>query len=131
MQPSDELKNIVLQNFKKEAAGEILEVVRNSYSHENGAIVVGSEPDQWFEGYDSIYNFYKPADGTGLDIRVDVLKAYREGSVGWTVDRVWLKLPNGNEVSIRHTRIFHQEDGGWKVVHNHVSVPISDDKVGE
>ena len=102
----------------------ILEVVQSTYSHQEGVTVIASQPQDWYEGYDSILHFYTPADGTGLNIQVDVVKAYCEGSVGWTVDRVKLKLPNGEELPVRHTRIFHKENGAWKLVHNHVSVAV-------
>ena len=121
----------MLQNFQKEASGKIIEVVQSSYSREQGATIIGSDFKHWFEGYDSIRQFYAPADGTPLKIRVDILKAYCEGTVGWTVDRVWLIQPNGDEIPIRHTRIFHKEDGAWKIVHNHVSVAISDESLGK
>jgi hypothetical protein len=127
MQPCDELKDILLQNFQKEGTGKIIEVVQNSYSHEEGATIIGSDFKHWFEGYESIYNFYAPADGTPLYIRVDMLKAYCEGTVGWTMDRVWLKQADGSEIPIRHTRIFHKEDGTWKIVHNHVSIAVSEE----
>jgi len=130
MQPCDELKNLVFQNFAKEASGKIIEVVQSSYSHQEGAMIIGSDFKHWFEGYDAIFNFYAPADGTPLNIRVDVLKAFCEGTVGWTVDRVWLVQPNGDEIPIRHTRIFHKEDGAWKIVHNHVSIAVSDESLG-
>jgi len=130
MQPSDELKNLVLQNYEKEASGKILEVVRSTYSHQESVTVVGTDPNEWFEGYDSILRFYEPADGNSLDIKVDVLKAYCEGNIGWTVDQVRLKLPNGVELPIRHTKIFQKENGGWKIVHNHVSVAVSNESIG-
>ena len=130
MRPCAELKNLVLQNYEKEASGKILEVVRGSYSRQKGATVIGTEPNAWFEGYDAILRFYTPSDGSPLDIKVDDLKAYCEGSVGWTMDRVRLKLPNGDELPVRHTRIFHKEKDAWKLVHNHVSIAISDESIG-
>jgi len=131
MQPCPELKNLVLQNYEKEASGKILEVVRSSYSHQEGVTLIATDPNDWFEGYDSILHFYEPADGTGLDIKVDVLKAYCEGNVGWTVDRVKLKLSNGVERPIRHTRIFQKEKDTWKIVHNHVSIAVPNESIGE
>jgi hypothetical protein len=46
------------------------------------------------------------------------------------MDRVTVKLPNGTEIPIRHTRIFHQEDGVWKLVHLHVSIAVPNDSFG-
>jgi ketosteroid isomerase-like protein len=131
MQPCDELKNIVLQNYEKLAYGKVLEVVRSTYSPQEGVIVVGTDPNEWFEGFDSILHFYGSSEGHRLDVKVDVLKAYCEGNVGWTIDRVTVKLPNGVELPIRHTHIFHKENGAWKIVHNHVSIAVPNDKIGE
>jgi hypothetical protein len=77
-------------------AAEILEVVK-SYSRQEGTTVIGTDPNEWFEGYDAILGFYAPADGQRLDVKVDVLKAYCEGGVGWTMDRVTVKLPSGED----------------------------------
>ncbi len=130
MQPCDELKNLVLQNYEKLASGKVLEVVRSSYSHQEGATVIGTDPHEWFEGYDSIFHFYEPSGATKLEIKVDILKAYSEGDIGWTVDRVKLNTPNGVELTLRHTHIFQKENDGWKIVHNHVSIAIPNESVG-
>jgi hypothetical protein len=130
MQPCAELKNLVLQNYEKEASGEVLEVVRSSYSHQEGVTVIGTDPNEWFEGFDSMFHFYERAGTARLDVKVDVIKAYCEGNVGWTMDRVTVKLPNGVELPIRHTRIFQKENGEWKIVHNHISIAVPNESVG-
>jgi ketosteroid isomerase-like protein len=66
-----------------------------------------------------------------LDIKVDVLKAYCEGNMGWTIDRVTVKLPNGIELPMRHTHIFQKENDGWKIIHNHVSIAIPNESIEE
>jgi hypothetical protein len=71
-------------------------------------IIIGSDPDDWFEDQAATTRFFG-SGGSSLDIQVDALKAYCEGSVGWSVDRIRLKLPNGVEIPTRHTRIFHKE----------------------
>jgi len=129
MQPCEELKNLVLQNYAKEAAGEIREVVRNSYSQREEPILVGTDPDEWYEGYKAIYHFYEPAFSSKLVAQFEELKAFCEGSVGWTVDRVKVKFPDGLELPMSHTRIFHKEEDGWKIVHNHVSILIPNEKL--
>ncbi len=130
MQPCPELREILLRNLEMEGFGKILEVVESSYSQQEGATVVGTDPNEWFEGFEAIRGFYGAAEGRHLELQVDYLKAYCEGSVGWTIDRVRLKLPDGRDLPIRHTRIFHKEDGGWKVVHNHISIPVPNEKIG-
>ena len=132
MQPSDELISLVLQNYKTEASSSgPLDVARRFYSRQDGVIIVGSEPNDWFEDNDSIARFFEASSADKLEIKVEVLKAYCEGTVGWTVDRVTVKLPNGGGLPVRHTRIFHKENDAWKVVHLHVSVAVPEESVGE
>jgi ketosteroid isomerase-like protein len=47
------------------------------------------------------------------------------------MDRVMVKLPNDVELPVRHTRIFHKENGAWKMVHLHVSIAVPNEKIGE
>jgi hypothetical protein len=131
MQPCEELLNLVLQNYAKEAAGKIREVVSSSYSQVERTTLAGTDPNEWFEGYEAIYHFIEPAFSSKLDVEVEEIRAFCEGSVGWTMDRVKVKLPNGIELPLRHTRIFHKEQAGWKIVHNHISIVIPNEKLEE
>jgi len=128
MQPSDELKNIVLQNYRDHASPRgSQEVVRRCYSHQEGVLFVGTDPKEWLLGYDAIYQYVGSATGEGMEIQVDYLEAWCEGPVGWTVDRIRLTLPDGTIVPIRHTHVFQKEGDAWKIVHTHVSVEIPDE----
>ncbi len=64
-----------------------------------------------------------------MSIDMQNIEARSEGSVGWTMDRVTVTLPEGGQVPYRHTRIFHREDGTWKIVHLNVSVEVPDEKM--
>ena len=92
--------------------------------------IIGNDPNEWFEDRNSIGAFIKAGGTTRLEIEVKNLAAYCEGSVGWTADRVTVKLPNGVELPVRHTRIFHQENGAWKLVHLHVSIAVPNESIG-
>ncbi len=130
MQSSDELKSIVLQLYENEKSGGLFDFARRLYSHQDGVLVIGSEPDDRYEGHEAITHFYKRAGDAVLEIKVDDLKAYCEGTFGWAVDRVTAKLPNGLEVPVRHTYVFHIENGAWKIVHSHISVGVPDESLG-
>jgi len=74
--------------------------------------------------------FYEPFGSSRLEIMVKILKAYSEGSVGWTVDQVMVRLPNGAKLPMRHARVFHREDGAWKCVLNNISIVVPNESVG-
>lgn len=128
MRPSDELKNIVLQNYHEHASpGGSLDVIRRCYSHQEGVLFVGTDPKEWLQGYEAIYQYVGSAAGGGMEIQVDYLEAWCQGQVGWTVDRITLKLRDGINIPMRHTHIFQKEGEAWKIVHTHVSVEIPDE----
>lgn len=131
MQPCDELKNIVLQHYNKFHTGEQAHSIENTYSRQEGVVIISNDPKEWFDDRSSIDNFIKAGGSSQLDIEVQNLVAYCEGSVGWTADRVTVKLPNGVGIPVRHTRIFHQEDGAWKLVHLHTSIAVPNERIGK
>jgi len=131
MQPCDELKNIVLQHYGKFHSGEQAHSIEDTYSRQEGVVIISNDPNEWFDDRNSIEAFIKEGSSSHLDIEVQNLVAYCEGSVGWTADRVTVRLPNGLGIPVRHTRIFHKEHGAWKMVHLHVSIAVPNEKIGE
>lgn len=131
MQPCDELKDLVLHHYGKFDSGGQADSIKETYSLEEGVVIIGNDPNEWFDDRDSIAAFMLAGGSSRMEITVQNLEAYSEGSVGWTMDRVTVKLPNGVEVPVRHTRIFHRENGAWKMVHLHVSIAVPNEKIGE
>lgn len=131
MQPCDELGNMVLHHYGKFDAGEQIETVQEMYSLQEGVVIIGNDPNEWFEDRETILAFMQAGGSSKLAVTVHDLKACSEGSVGWTMDRVTVKLPNGAEIPVRHTRIFHREDGDWKMVHLHVSIAVPNESIGK
>lgn len=131
MQSCDELENRVLRHYGMFDAGEQAETIQEMYSLQDGVVIIGNDPNEWFDDRDSILAIMQAGGSGKKEITVQNLKAYSEGGVGWTMDRVSVKLPNGAEIPVRHTRIFHQEAGAWKMVHLHVSIAVPNDKIVE
>jgi hypothetical protein len=129
MQPCEELKNIVLQHYGKFHAREQAQSLEETYSRQEGVVSISNDLNEWLDHHDSIEAFIKACGTSQQDIEVQNLVAYCEGSVGWTADWVTVMLPNGIQIPVRLTRIFHQEEGALKMVHMHVSVAIPDEKI--
>ncbi len=129
MHPSAELKSIILQLYGKEASGELFGYAKQLYSQQDGVLIIGSDPNEFFEDYNSITRFYEAEGVAGFEIKVDDIKAYCEDTVGWVIDRLTVKLPNGIEVPVRHTYIFHGENDTWKIAHAHISVGVPNESL--
>lgn len=131
MQPCDELKKIVLHHYGKFDSGGQAETIHGTYSLQEGVVIIGNDPQEWVEDRPGLNAWIQAGGSMKAEITVQNIRAMSEGTVGWTMDRVTVKLPNGVEVPLRHTRIFHKEDGIWKMVHLHASLPVSNDSLGE
>jgi SnoaL-like domain len=130
MQTSAELEGITRQLYDNETSSGLFDFTRRLYSRQKGVSLIGSEPNDKYDDYEAIVHFYEAAGASGVEIRVDDLKAYSEGTFGWVTDRVTAKLPNGIEIPVRHSYIFHREGNEWKIVHAHISVGVSDESLG-
>jgi ketosteroid isomerase-like protein len=128
MRPCEELMNLVLRHYGKFASKEQAESIHDMYSLEDGVVLIGVERDEWLADRELIQAAIKAGSGSQMNIDVQDIEARSEGSVGWTMDRVLVSMPDGNKMPLRHTRIFHQEDGKWKLVHLHVSLAGPDKK---
>lgn len=53
MQPSAELKNIVLHHYEKFDNGEQTETIQESYSSLDGVVIIGNDPNEWFDDRDA------------------------------------------------------------------------------
>lgn len=131
MKPCNELKNIVLRHYGNFDSGGQAESIQATYSLQEGVIIIGNDPGEWIEDRDGLNAWIQAGGTVKAEITVQNIRAMCEGSVGWTMDRVMVTLPTGVEVPIRHTRIFHKEDGEWKMVHLHASIPVPNEKIGE
>ncbi len=130
MKLSSELENLIIQLYDKGTSGGLFDFARRLFSRRKGVVVIGSQPGDRYEGYETIMRFYERESAGGVRIKVEEIKAYKEDPFGWAVDRVTAELPDGTQVPVRHTYIFHQERKEWKIIHVHISVGVPDESLG-
>ncbi len=130
MEHSDELRDLTLRFYEAATTGD-LSFFDQHVSRQEGAVFVGTDPNEWWEGFEALREAMRAQSeamgGGGLQIVAGQLQAYREGSVGWVIDRDTFQLPDGKEVPFRSTILFLREDGEWKFVHAHASIGVSDE----
>jgi ketosteroid isomerase-like protein len=127
---SDELKKLVLELYERFSSGDMVSFVKSCYSQQDGVLAIGTDPGEWWEGYENIMEvFSQMPDGSALKIKAGDVKAYCEGTVGWVADISAFELPDGREIPFRHTVVFHKENGGWKAVQDHSSVGVPNDEL--
>ena len=125
MEHSDELRDLMLRFYEASTTGDLTFVDRH-VSRQEGAAFIGTDPDEWWEGFEAL----REAMGGMLQIVPGQIRAYSEGSLGWVIDRDTLfRLPDGTEMPFRNTAIFRREDGEWKLIHAHSSIGVSNEEL--
>ena len=125
MNPSDELKAVILRFYESETAGDV-RAVQGCLSRQDGVLEIGTDPNEWWTGYDTIARVLEAqlSEMGGARIEAGDLSAFVEGTVGWIADRPTIRMPNGQELSMRLTAVLHKENGEWKFVQHHASVGV-------
>ena len=52
MQPCDELKNIVLQRYGNFRSNEQADSIKDTYSLQDGVVIIGNDPNEWFDDHE-------------------------------------------------------------------------------
>jgi len=125
MNPSTEVREAVLR-FYQAVGSQDLAALERIFSRQSGVLAVGTDPNEWWAGYDTIMQAFQAQfreSGT-RQVTPGDLSAFAEGSVGWAADRRTMRLSSGREITVRETMLFHQEDGEWRLVQFHASVAV-------
>ncbi len=133
MQQSDDVRTAMLrfyERFSGNDAGAFAGVIDSG----DAALVIGTDPGQWEEGHDTWVSAFQAQIEAipGLRLETADMRAYEEGSMGWTADRPSIVLPDGTGLPVRLTGVLRKErDGDWRVVHCHFSFGVPDAKLEE
>ena len=133
MEHSDELKDLMLRFYEATTSGD-LSFLERYVSHQEGTAFVGTDTNEWWEGFEAFAEAMRAQSeamgGVGLQIVPGRVQAYREGDVGWAIDRdARFRLPDGTEIPFRNTCVFLQEDGEWKLIHGHSSIGVRNEEL--
>jgi len=132
MERCTELEDLVRAWFEAGSRGDP-SLVERHLSTAPGTRLVGSDPEEWFEGRDAIAAFLRgEVEGAGghATFTPSETEAHAEGTVGWAATKLTIRLGDGRTVSPRWTSVFHREDGVWRIVQTHASIAVPNDEVG-
>jgi ketosteroid isomerase-like protein len=130
MERAPELEDLMRRWYAAMADGDAAFVDR-ALSRQEGLLVIGSDPREWWTGYATAAERFKTQIremGGQLRATPGDLQAYREGSVGWAADHPTFRLPDGTELALRLTGVFRQEDGEWRCVQWHASIGVGNEE---
>lgn len=129
MEPSPELEAVVRRRFAAWNAGD-LETIINLCADEPGVLFIGSDPDEWWSGFETFRRIVESQIGERADASIDLeeVVALSDGTLGWVACRLILRRADGTTVPLRHTGILHLNHGVWRFVHTHLSQGVANEE---
>lgn len=122
---SPEIEEVLRDMLDAMVRSDVEELGRRT-SRDAGVLSIGSDPNEWAEGYDEIMRLFRestPEGELGVHVGLEDVKAFREGGVGWAAAHGFFEM-EGRRVPVRLTAVLHQEDGDWKAIQSHASIGV-------
>jgi adenylate cyclase len=132
VEPAPELVSLVERVLHNYELGDGV-AVADAISREPGAVVIGFDEGEWWEGYETIsallrVQIQEAKSLEKMDVEVVNATGWKEGSVGWVSAHV-SHAGSDAGLSTRFTFVFHQEGAFWRVVQWHTSIPTPNEDV--
>lgn len=127
---SPQIEQVLRDTLDALVRSDVEEIGRHT-SREACAVSIGSDAEEWAEGYEEIMRLFRdstPEGELGVGVGLEDVKAFCEGSVGWAAGHGYFEM-EGKRVPVRMTAVLHQEDGAWKAVQSHASIGVPNDKM--
>ncbi len=70
------------------------EAIAAAHSRSDDVLAIGTEENEWVQGDDAVQAMWRKQEG--IEIDVDEIRCYEEGTVSWMAGRVTFKLPDGS-----------------------------------
>jgi ketosteroid isomerase-like protein len=129
MDASTELEDLTRRFYDALSRGDI-SFIEHVTSKKDEFLMVGTDPDEWWADRADYLRIARAQleEVSGVRLVAGDLRAHAEGAIGWVTDRPSLLLPDGSELHMRLTAVYHRDDAGWKLIHAHHSLGVSNEQ---
>jgi hypothetical protein len=123
MEAAPELRDLTVRLAEAVGAGDAAFLERHT-SRQAGTAFLGTDPGEWWTDLAGLTQALAAQRQAGVEVLPGEPLAYREGDVGWAVDRGLRFRVGDREVPWRLSVVYRREDGEWKMVHFHSSIGV-------
>lgn len=130
MEPAPELETLArqfLEFFESKDPGLMLE----TFSRRPGTLAIGTASEEWWSGYGVIsaaINVQLP-EMPDFTLPIEVIEAWREGTIGWVSVRALLEPEDGRPTPFRVTLVTRKEGAYWRIVNMHASASTPNEEI--
>jgi hypothetical protein len=106
------------------------EVVNRLFSKQDGVIGIGTDPDEWWEGFDTIAAIWRAQLSELGAIKVEGAdpRGFASGDVGWVADRPTFVVGGETRIPFRITAVFERENADWQLAQFHASIGAANEE---
>ncbi len=106
-----------------------MNTIRNLYSRSPVLRGIGTSADEFWDAKTFLPVFeIQLEEIPSFDFSVTHLEAYELGDVAWGTALTDMALTDGATFSMRISMVFVIEDGMWRCVHHHASIPVDNEE---
>ena len=122
MEPSEEIRRVIHRWMIAISEGDA-DAVLGRLSEHPGTLTIGTDPAEWWYGQEARAIWGRQIEELGtFSFTWDEIEAWEEGTVGWASAKETINMPE-KSFEARATYVLHLEQGEWKVVQIHWSLP--------
>ena len=128
MQRSAEIEQVMREMIGAVSRGDMATMLAR-LSREPGTVLIGSAPEEYTRDLgemEQIMEDSTPQGSNHIRAVLDEVTGYAEGDLGWA-DSTGRFERDGAGTPTRFTCVFRREQGEWKVVQAHASIPVPND----
>ncbi len=124
MEPSEEIRRVVHRWLEANRDGDA-DAVMARISEQTGLLAIGTDPGEYWHAEERPVWRRQIEESGGFPLSWGEIDAWEEGTVGWAGMTMKLGALDGDGPSsqARATYVLHLENGEWKMVQVHWSVP--------
>jgi len=123
-QPSDVADAV--RAFYDAFAARDIDAIERMTSEDEGAVAIGTDPDEWWTGGQRIMDAIREQLSSGeVSIKPGDPQIGQADDVAWFADQPAFVLPGGEAIPCRLTGVLRREAGEWKVVQSHCSIGVA------
>ena len=132
MERSFELEDL-LRRFYDAYTNVEIETLNSMISRDPDVLAIGTDPDEWWVGHDSITTIVasQAKETAGTRWEAGDPHGFAVGDIGWVSGRPRWVFADGRVIPFRLTAVCHLEGGAWRIVQSHFSIGVpNEDAVG-
>ena len=107
------------------------EAMLEALARDQGVLMVGSDPGEWWAGYEVIAAVMRTQahEMPQIHFEVEEIAAWKKGATGWAAVKAQMATADLPPVETRATIVFCEEGAYWRIVQWHFSIAVANEEV--